>query len=449
MSVRLRLIIYVTALVSVLWVTAAIISRSVVIHEIDEMTSENLSVAASRFMPLVLREVEGHDGRDDDSDSEGPRELDEELRFLTATQDGVLSFEVRDRDGNVRLRSFDADRYDFPDMTKAGFEDENDLTTYTMTDRQSGLSLIVGEPDSHRDEAIAEATLALFTPLLLMLPLTALAILYLSRQIVEPLHRLSLQVSARGGTNFDRLDIANQPSELRPIADAIDRLLERLRAAMDAERAFSASSAHELRTPIAGALAQVQRLKNELVDGPGRDRALEIEATMKRLADFTDKLLQLSRVDAEPGVHKIRENMRPVLDLVIKDFAERAENAAEIKIEDRLNQDLIVAMDPDALAICLRNLFENAILHGDGETPIEVVIESDWSIHVISSGPAVASDRLSELTERFARGDTPASGSGLGLSIVDRIMKQSGGALILRSPALGRRDGFEAVLQLP
>ena len=68
------------------------------------------------------------------------------------------------------------------------------------------------------------------------------------------------------------------------MADAVASLIERLRAALDAERAFAANSAHELRTPIAGALAQTQRMIVELGDAKDRRRAREVEATLKRLS---------------------------------------------------------------------------------------------------------------------------------------------------------------------
>ncbi len=76
--------------------------------------------------------------------------------------------------------------------------------------------------------------------------------------------RLSGDIAGRGVSNLAPLDISDQPAELRPIAARSPALMERLRTALDAERAFAANSAHELRTPIAGALAQTQRMIAEL-----------------------------------------------------------------------------------------------------------------------------------------------------------------------------------------
>ena len=70
------------------------------------------------------------------------------------------------------------------------------------------------------------------------------------------------------------------------------------------------------------------------------------------------------------------------------------------------------------------------------------------TVRVRNHGPVVAPEVLARLRERFARGATRASGTGLGLAVVDAIMGQTGGRLVLRSPAEGWRDGFEAVLEL-
>ena len=67
-------------------------------------------------------------------------------------------------------------------------------------------------------------------------------------------------------------------------------------------------------------------------------------------------------------------------------------------------------------------------------------------VEVTSTGPIVPRDKLELLTQRFARGDTSAAGSGLGLTIVDTIMRQVGGRLELISPGSGRNDGLTARL---
>ena len=124
-----------------------------------------------------------------------------------------------------------------------------------------------------------------------------LIIWILVRRSLAPLETLRSEIGARGGGNLTPMAIANLPIELETIGGSVNRLFERLRAALDAERAFASNSAHELRTPIAGALAQTQRLIAELPDGPLKRRAHGIEASLSALGHLAEKLLQLARAE--------------------------------------------------------------------------------------------------------------------------------------------------------
>jgi two-component system, OmpR family, sensor kinase len=450
MSITKRLILQLTLVVALLWTTTAVISRAVFISEIDEIVTSNLTDAAVRLLPLATSVLTQKLPESGENEAHGaPRELDEELGIFSVSIGGFLAFQATDRDGHVLLRSYDAGEMNFPERLRDGMQSSDDQNTYTLTDPVTGISLSVAEPSTHRQDAIDEATIALFVPLLLLVPLLVLAIWLLTRSVLSPLLNLRREIAQRGGDNLTRIDSVAQPVELRPIVLAIDRLMKRLKSALAAERIFAANAAHELRTPLAGALAQTQRLKDELADAPSRERAAQVEKTLKRLSDYTEKLLEMSRIESGIALQKTRTNMTPVLDLVVKEVRRHDESAPQIVIQNDLNQDLMVAMDADSFAIALRNLLENAILHGDKTSPITLRIAPDWNVHVINRGVVVAEEKMHGLKQRFVRGDTLASGSGLGLAIVERIMKHAGGTLALHSPAIGQPDGFEAVMQLP
>ena len=93
-------------------------------------------------------------------------------------------------------------------------------------------------------------------------------------------------------------------------------------------------------------------------------------------------------------------------------------------------------------------LIDNAANHGAEDGAIDVIVEPDGIIRVISTGVVVAPEVLAGLKRRFARGDTRYAGAGLGLAIVDTIMTQTDGTLELFSPAPGRPDGFEARIKV-
>ncbi len=453
MSITLRLVLSLSALMALFWATTAVLTRNVFIDEIDEIITQNMAISARHLMPLVLQlggsKPEAEDAEFESGEvTEFPQFGDDEGQPDSGVE-GFLAFEVRNSAGQVVMRSEDAAAFGLQRAPKPGFVHWRDTLAFTLVDRDTGMSLTVLEPGEHRDEAIAEATHALLMPLLFLIPLIALAIWIIARISLAPVKGLSRQIAARGGHDLSPIEMEGQPRELRTISGALDRLLDRLRAALDAERVLAANSAHELRTPLAGALIQAQQLKAELGEGPAAERLGKVETALKHLVDFTEKLLQLSRAEAGLGIQGERQNLSPVLAAVEGEFTSRAINPLQIETDNRLGQDLMVAMDADAFAICLRNLLENAGLHGAAHRPVRVVIGKDWTVSVINEGTPVASAALSQLTERYFRGETTAHGSGLGLAIVDRIMRQSGGALILASPAIGLDGGFEARLVLP
>ena len=457
MSITLRLMLSLSLVLVLLWGATAIVTRNVFVAEIDEIATENLAATARRLMPLVLESLSGRPAHATEQDSEGSaageaaevHQLSEFDEGYGNAASGFLAFQVRDEAGKLIMTSGDADDLGPPQPPRQGFVHWQDTLFYTVVDRASGISLTVIEPGSHRAEAIVEATQALWWPLAYLVPLMALAIWGLTRFSLAPVLGLSRQIADRGGANLAPLDAKGQPAELRPITTAVDRLMERLRAAMDAERVFAAHSAHELRTPIAGALAQVQRLKAELGEAKGTERVAEVEARLKSLVDFTEKLLQLSRAEAGLGSRSDRMNMTPVIAAVVHEFTGRLTDPVTLVVDNQLGQDLMVAMDADAFAICLRNLLQNAVLHGAKGRPTRLIIARDWTLRVVNDGPVVAPEVLAGLTGRYVRGDTTSGGSGLGLSIVATILKQSEGALVLTSPAPGGVAGFEARMVLP
>ena len=222
-----------------------------------------------------------------------------------------------------------------------------------------------------------------------LVPLNALAIWLAVRGAMKPVLRLSGDIATRSGDNLAPLDISDQPAELRPIADAVARLVERLRAALDAERAFAANSAHELRTPIAGALARTQRMIAELRDPDDRRRARDVEATLKRLSGLAEKLMQLSRADAGVSRGDRDVDLIAVLDLVVDDCAKRLGGPERLHYVKPAGATLMARMDMDAFATVVRNLIDNAANHGTAGGRVDVEVAPEGVIRIINDGPVV------------------------------------------------------------
>jgi two-component system OmpR family sensor kinase len=259
---------------------------------------------------------------------------------------------------------------------------------------------------------------------------------------------LRSQIATKDSGNMAPLDSDVLPRELQPIARSVNLLLDRLRLALEAEREFTANSAHELRTPIAGALAQTQRLLAELPQGQLTERASRIETSLSNLARLAEKLLQLSRAQAGIGTGDKPADLIAVIESVIGDYDRDTGTAGRVLLETGAKEKLIRNVDIDAFAIVMRNLIENALIHGPVDDEVTISVDGG-TVRVVNAGDVLSQEELAGLKKRFWRGKTNATGSGLGLSIVESIVEQIGGRIELLSPATGRADGFEARITLP
>ncbi len=425
-----RLVLAVTLLVTAMWLMAAFGAALVQRHELNEVLDNALRETALRLSLL-------------------PETPDDWPSAFSRRQDDYLDYRLLDANGLLVAGTGGAADMAVSVPLAEGFVTTATRRVYTVS-LPDGLFLQVGEPLRHRREGMMEAALFLLLPLLPAIPLCIGGVWWVVRRNLLPVRVLQQRIGARGGDDMTPVSGDDLPQELRPVADSVSRLLQRLKQVLEAERAFTANSAHELRTPIAAALAQVQRLAAELPQTPSHARIRTVEAALQRLGRLSEKLLQLSRAEAGgAGLAGPAEDMLPVLRLVAGEFRSEAGQTPDIRLERGAVTSLPLRMDPDGFAILLRNLIENALLHGAPDSPVEILADRPGCLRVINHGPVVPAAHLSRLTRRFERGGATKPGSGLGLAIASTLATQAGGRLTLYSPARDRADGFEAVFDYP
>lgn len=455
-SIALRLALGLTVGMALLWIGAAAISVDVMQHELREAYDDSLEQSAQRLLPLAMHDLrEGHNsGRlvvGDDTDAEAEEDSGDgggDFRARPAPHDPSFTYLVRNASGQIVLRDEHAGGLSVPDGLPDGFSDVDGQRIFGMTETRTGFSILVVETSERRLTGLRDSIAALVLPLLALLPLMAGGIWLAMRLALRPLEALRKDISQRDSRNLEPLGNDGHPAELAPIAEAVGALLSRLKSALDAERSFAARSAHELRTPIAGALAQTQQLAAELGNGPGSARLREIEAALKKLAKLSEKLLQLARVEAGFAKSDQETDLFPVLTMVVRDINTSSLWHDRVQIQNA-GASLVAPIDPDAFAIATRNLLENGLKHGAPDRPVQIVLGEPGMVRVRNEGAMVDEVNLARLGQPFVRGDTAADGSGLGLSIARSILEQAGGSLTFNSPATGAADGFEAVMTLP
>ena len=431
-SLQWRLSLWLGLAVTLLWAMAAIATAQILRHEMDEVFDSALQETAQRILPLAALEVIGRDADDT------------EQRVATLRQhDEYFTYVVRDVSGKVLLRSHSADLAVFPPFRGMGFANTPTHRLYSDAALQGNLTITIAEPLSHRRMTATQVLLALALPLGVIVPLSLIGIWIIIRLSMTPVRNFRTQIEARGGGDLTPIVATNLPSEIGPVATAVNRLLDRLKRTLQAERSLAAKSAHELRTPLAAALAQAQMMIIEAPDDSTRNHAEDMQIALRRLSRLAEKLMQLARAEGGRLLAEVPVNIGTILRMVVSEFDRHLDAAGHINLA-LPDRPVFASIDADAFAILARNLIENALKHGASDEPVSVALSAEGVLRIANAGSLVSPEVLARLSEPFERGQSLAPGAGLGLTIAKTIAAGTGGRLELVSPADGRKDGFEA-----
>ena len=438
LSLQLRLGVSLGIMLTLLWIAAATVTALILRKEMDEVFDSALQETAQRLLPLAVVDIVGRD------DATGP--TTQRLGVLRE-HDEYFTYLVRDAEGRVLLQSHAADPAIFPPYDGAGFRDTPTHRIYNDDALKGSIRISIAEPLAHRASVAREIQLGLGLPLLVVIPIALLAIVFAVKASLAPLRQFRQGLAQRSARDLSPVPDEGLPSEIAPVAATLNGVLSRLKAAFEAERSFAANAAHELRTPLAGAIAQAQRLQSETADAAARARAADMEATLKRLTRVSERLMQLARAEGGRLRADSPGDLRMIARIVADDVG-RATSTPRIVLH-LPEQPVLSDLDPDMFGILCRNLLENALRHGAGGETVDMTLTPEGLLGIANEGPIVPSELLGRLTGRFERGGTSAEGSGLGLAIVAAIAERLGSRLVLQSPRPGRSSGFEASLRLP
>lgn len=316
----------------------------------------------------------------------------------------------------------------------------------------------VAQPQAGRRRLAARLAWRTLAPVLLVLPLLALAVWAAVGRALAPVRRLAADVGERDAGALSPLSLDGLPAEIRPLGAALNDLLRRLDGALDAQRTFVADAAHELRTPLTALGLQAQLAERAADDAARRQAFADLRAGLSRATRLVQQLLTLAR--QEQGA----ETPEPVpLDLAeiagqaMRELAPLAEREGA-SVEGRLPEPgPTIVGDRDALRILAVNLLDNALRHGRaGAQGARVEIGVDTAsadgtapiarLWVRDHGAGIPAGERSRVFDRFYRvPGGSASGSGLGLAIVGRVAARHGAALRLEDA----RPGLRVVVEFP
>jgi two-component system sensor histidine kinase QseC len=304
------------------------------------------------------------------------------------------------------------------------------------------VQVFVGEKTESRQAILWAVMRSMLGPLLLALPLLALAGFWSVRRGLGPLRELSHTVARRLPNTDVPLDSDGLPTELQPMAQALNTLFERIGRMVELERRFTADAAHELRTPIAAIRAQAQVALGACEDVAQRTHALQSTlAGCDRASRLVDQLLTLARLEASTAAAWVDVDVAQVARCVVAQLAPSA-LARQQRLELRALAPVLQPGDDALMGVLIRNIVDNALRYSPpgAEICIEVSLkDGSTCLLVEDSGPGMSEAQLQRLGERFYRVlGNDASGSGLGWSIIHRLAAVFGAHFAVgRSQRLG------------
>lgn len=311
--------------------------------------------------------------------------------------------------------------------------------------------VVVGKTQASREGMVAE----LWHPQLirqgLMLILAVVLVLIGLTSELSPLMKLKDDVADRDPMQLEPVRVDHLPTELRPIVDAINQCIARLKLHTSTQQQFIADAAHQLRTPLTLLDTQVQCARQCVNDEPALGLALTgIHRTSRMMTEITNQLLLLARAESAPAPSpNVAVDMTHVVSSVLEELIMAAQRR-EIDLGAELEGDLRVAGSAQLLTALVSNLVDNAIRYtqaGGAVTARCRHVGDEVVLDVIDNGPGIPAEVRAHVFERFYRGMTDVEGTGLGLAIVQRIAQTHGGTVAV-APGEGR-VGLVATVRLP
>ena len=339
----------------------------------------------------------------------------------------------------------------------------DDSLRYRVLLRQGpgGTTIITAASLRPVEQAVNSLMRALMVGGTLALAAASLASWWVIRRGLRPVDRMVETAAAiAAGDLSRRVPDADPETELGRLGTALNEMLGQIetgiqeRAAGEAKlRRFVADAAHELRTPLTSlrGYAELYRQGALLTSEAVGNAMGRIESEGARMARLVDDLLLLARTDQGRPLEKDPVDLVRLAREAACDFA--AADPGRPLTSD-LEGSAVVVGDPIRLRQAIDNLLANVRAHTPSGTPARVSVQRNgrWAeVTVADQGPGIPAQDQPRVFERFWRGDpargrTSAGGAGLGLSIVDALVRAHGGTVAVNS-ATGQGTAF--TLRLP
>jgi two-component system OmpR family sensor kinase len=280
---------------------------------------------------------------------------------------------------------------------------------------------------SERDELVAESSLMAVAPMLLIIPIALILIGFIVRKGLSPLNEFQEKINQFDENSLGFMDFSAMPAEQKPLGNALNAMIERLKIATESRKNFVADAAHELRTPLAALLLQLE-LAKKTTDPHDTKMALEtLEKGILRANRLIEQLLMLTRQEQRSDLVDEKVDLTSIVSEMLVDLFPLAEaKKIELGVE-QIEPASIIALAYDIQTL-VTNLLDNAIRYTPqgGVVSIRLYnLRGSTVLKIIDNGIGINESSKERIFDRFYRVNNHNSiGSGLGLSIVKEICQK-------------------------
>lgn len=390
---------------------------------------------------LLISDITTHSGQQVDELSDEfdiQYQLKDQQHILTESKE----FPLEQQNSKLQMQASNGYRYIW--------QDQQLWRMYSAEDAELKMSVTMLQPVGERFKELAQNVMGYSLVLILLWFMQWLILHFAVKRQFKVIQQLSKNIAEK---NADDLAPIQQQvpelKELQPMVLQLNQLLQRLKQSLLAEQRFTADASHELRSPLSAIQMRLQVLKRKYPD-LNQDLA-SIQNDVSRGTQVLENLLLLARLDPT-NTHqlpKIDVNLQAIVSDVIQALQPFALEK-NIQITAHITDDLSIFANEKLIFTCMRNLVDNAIRYAGqgGHVFIDVQQRQQNVVMTIADdGQALTEEILQRLGERFYRAlGTKTQGSGLGLSICQKIMQLHAGEIHFSKSGYG---GLQVTLQLP
>lgn len=303
-------------------------------------------------------------------------------------------------------------------------------------------------------ELASQEVLLLFASAIVFLLIMSFFVYKGIRHIMRPLNELQMAVEQMSHGHYETRVPVNSSDEIGKLSSTFNEMAEAIQREDEAQKTFLATVSHELRTPISYVKGYSEAIQNGFIAEAQKDETIQlIVREANRMERLTNELLLLARMENEQdkiALYPIplAETLREVQQILMHQAKKKG-----ITLQLQTDDSLIVSADEVKLKQVFINIIENAINYSYEQSKIEMTaVENEGAaqITIKDYGIGIPPEDLSHVTERFYRVNKARSradgGSGLGLSIVEQLLKQLNGKIYIESKV---EKGTTVIITMP